>query len=1034
MSGHPDEGDGGVPPWFALAAAGQPPSDRALLGLPETGDLRSEQVEGALVRRGEDIARHALAGSFEAKRLAQLLVLAADRLQAEIARSGRGPLHPAAARRLAARMRASASQAAPVVRPAAVEKTAGIKVGSGLTAADLTEFDRMALALLVVSGGWNGKSARRLAMVADEHGISVKDLERIVLGLTAFLAEGEGLRAAMGEVGESAKSAWLDAPRENRADAAEGAVERVFHRINTVLRDEVAGDTRGSRLRLIGVFAIFGLSWLIALGLVFFGGGEDGAGGGTSSGELAPIAPPSAAVEPTSPAAASDVDANGKPVAPIAALAAPAKFPRPPGFRPSPTPEAIRFAASEGGRWVSELGVAAQDLGAMRGRLDDSSASRALLARVQDALARLSDVWPVDREIRSQGIAEFKVLARAARDKESLRRLMELPPGGPADRARAVAAAAPVWQRLWRNAFGAGCLASVACDPLQPPEVAAAAREELRLRTIAIPKGKVADGFGVVASEILAAEMPRLAEQIALGTVSLDDIARWHEAAMAASPSPEMRARTLVAAVDAMLRAPGALDKPGPFVDALAFFIQSLDFSGRGIEAEPLREALPKWLVDRQIPPTRIWVFTSLLDANPGVAWYGPDLVLATNADAAARAALAEKVGAAFPRIVATAAGEALLVEKAELDAWTALADEIRRTSPGIASERLRDAAIAMALLKVYRAFESGEDKAIRDAFTRLRQLHARSSQEWRAPAGGIERGLRSGSMDGMFVEQWKASADKKASRLDAVRALRSRPASGDLDPSDARLAVTEALRARRDDERAELAVVLIEQYSNGPTVLQALLDALPSATDTEDARAFVGAMAGATVAGRDWIAEARIALLRKLYLLEESEEAAIDAICAEMAADAQEIADSYGRTSGVLLASQPDRAFAALSDAIRAEAATRYLDEPFPATLEELERRRAGSRAVAEGVMQRMAAETRSMLDHAAILVVSRQPALRSKVAELLVAARRGRGDGRAASAQIELDLETLVAILAEGLSPKPTDRATRGQDGGGS
>ena len=83
---------------------------------------------------------------------------------------------------------------------------------------------------------------------------------------------------------------------------------------------------------------------------------------------------------------------------------------------------------------------------------------------------------------------------------------------------------------------------------------------------------------------------------------------------------------------------------------------------------------------------------------------------------------------------------------------------------------------------------------------------------------------------------------------------------------------------------------------------------------------------------------------------------------------------------------------------------------------------------------MQRMAAETRSMLDHAAILVVSRQPALKPKVAALLAEARRGRGDGRAASAQIELDLETLLAVLGEGMSPKPTDRARRGQDGGGS
>ncbi|MFM2164891.1 MAG: hypothetical protein RL325_1328, partial [Planctomycetota bacterium] len=802
-----------------------------------------------------------------------------------------------------------------------------------------------------------------------------------------------------------------------------------------------AGDTRGSRYRLAAVFAGFALSWLGVLAYLFFGGSGDKAGDAPQPIMPAPVVADSgstAASASDGAAPKGDVDANGKPVAPIAALAAPAKFPRPPGFNPTPTPEAVRNAASEGGRWVSELSLAAQDLGTQQGRLDGSERSKAITARVFESLGRLSQVWPADRELRSQSIAEFKSLARAARDKESLRQLMELFPGGAADRDRGVAAPAAVWQRLWRNAYGAGALAAIACDPLQPPEVAAAAREEMRLRNIALPRDsagrKVSDGFGVVASEMLAAEMPKLSERLALGTVTLEDFARWHEAAMAATPSPEMRARTLVAAVDALLRAPGALDKPGPFVDALAFMIQSLDFGGRGPEAEPLREALPRWITDRQIPPTRIWVFTSLLDANLAIAWFGPDLVLATNADAPTRAALAEKVGAAFPRILATAAGEALLVEKAELDEWRNLSEEIRRSSPATASERLRDAAIAVALMKAHRAFESGDDKAIRGAMQRVRQVYGRSSQDWRAPTGGVERGLQSSAVDGAFVEEWRGGADRKTARLDAVRALRSRPASGDLGARDARLAVSEALRARRDDERAELAVVLIEQYSNGPTVLEALLDALPSASDSEDARAFVGAMAGATVAGRDWIAEARLAILRKLYSIQESDEAAIDAICAEMAADAQEIADSYGRTSGVLLASQPDRAFTALSDAIRAEAATRYLSEPFPATLDELERRRAGSRAVADGVMQRMAAETRSMLDHAAILVVSRQPALKPKVAALLAEARRGRGDGRAASAQIELDLETLLAVLGEGMSPKPTDRARRGQDGGGS
>ena len=85
------------------------PDDRTLLGLPAEGPLKSGQVEAALEARADTIARHPLAGSAEARRLVAQLELAADRLQAEIALAGKGPLHPTAARRAAARMRASAA-------------------------------------------------------------------------------------------------------------------------------------------------------------------------------------------------------------------------------------------------------------------------------------------------------------------------------------------------------------------------------------------------------------------------------------------------------------------------------------------------------------------------------------------------------------------------------------------------------------------------------------------------------------------------------------------------------------------------------------------------------------------------------------------------------------------------------------------------------------------------------------------------------------------------------------------------------------
>ena len=1021
-----------------LGLDGARPDDRALLALPAGEPLKSGQIEAALERRADEVARHPLAGSLEAKRLMQHLELAADRLQAEIALAGKGPLHPAAARRAANRVRAAvpgasgsgAAGAAPA-RPAVVAPSALSRPGTGLTADDLTEFDRVALAVLVVSGGWNATSAKRLAIIAEDFNVSVADLERVVLGLTAFLSQGEGLRGAMGEVGETARSSWMTAPHMSRADAAEGAVERVFTRINDVLRDEVGGGTAASQMRLTVIFALFALSWIAGLGWLFFsGGGGDANDGAQGGGAPAVVADGGSGARPDATAgsgAASggrgDVDANGKATGPIAALAAPAKFPRPPGFVPAPTPAAVAESASGAAAWVADLEEATRALAAAKGRIDNSADATRAVALAQGALSAAADAWPAAGGYRTDAVRAFGLFARTAQGADAVRRAMQIVPGSTADLARP---ATPSWQREWRQAFGAGVLASVALDATQSPELASAAREEMRQRTIPIPRGRTADPFASAAVEALAAASPRLAEQVVFGSATLEDVARWNEAVLGASSTPALRIGALLRAIDAVLRAPGALDQPGPIVDTLAFLIRSLDFTGRGAEAEPVRNALSAWILDKNIPPTRIWVFTSLLDADLGIAWYGPDLVLATNADDAARSALAESVDRAFPRMTSTTVGEAIAVDEGQLARWREGLGELQEMSAENQPERLRNAAAALAFARVVRGYERGDEKLAKAGDAAMRDILGREPQEWIASPGGMRAGLpASGVSDGSFVDEWSARRDA-ASRLEAVRSLRARPAAGDLGPRDARLAAVEALRGNQAEVRTELARVLIDKYSNGRDVLRALLDALADGGGSDDARIFVGAMTGATVAGRDWISEGRRAILDKLYQLDDSFENAVDATCAEIASEAAALAAAYGKGVGLTVnAARPDRSLSALADAMRGEAATRFLAEPFPATIEEIERQRTARRSLATGVAQRMAAETPAIVDYAAMLVVARQPALQSKVQESLAAARRARTTAQSASEQVAADLAAMLVILGEGLAPKATERS---------
>ncbi len=998
------------------------PDDRTLLGLPAGVTLKSGQIEAALEARIDTIARHPLSTSAEARRLMAQLELAADRLQAEIALAGKGPLHPAAARRAAARMRARETAAAQqqAAKPAVVAPTAIARPGIGLSSNDLTEFDRVALAVLVVSGGWNAMSAKRLATIAEEYGVSVADLEKVVLGLTEFLSSGAGMREAMGDVGDSARASFMASPRMSRTDAAEGAVERVFTRINDVLRDEVGGGTKASQFRLTIIFGAFALSWILALGWLFFGGsGEEKPAEKPATDASADAQAKAQAPEP----ARGDVDANGKAVAPIAALAAPAKFPRPPGFLPSKTPPAVAEGASAAAVWVGDLEEATRALTAAKGRLDASADATRAESLARNALSRAADAWPAAGGYRGDTVRSFGAFARTAQGADSLRKAMQLVPGSVADLAQR---AIPAWQREWRLAFGAGTLASVALDGTQSPEVASAAREELRQRSVPIPRGKVADPFGAAAVAWLSAAMPRIAEQVALGSGNLEDIARWNEAVVAASASPRMKIDAYIAAIDAVLRAPGALDQAGPVVDTLAFCIRALDFTGRGAESEAVRNALSAWILDKNIPPTRIWVFTSLLDADLGIAWYGPDLVLATNADDAARATLAERVDAAFPRVTATAVGEAILVEETQLSAWKAAVEKQKALPVENEVERLRNAASALALLRAARAFEKSDQKMEKAGFAAADDLIKREPKEWIAPPGGARPGApATGISDGTFVNEWMSRRDVE-SRLDAVRALRSRPASGDLGPQDARLAAVEALRGSQADVRAELGRVLSDKYANGREVLRAVLDALADGGGSEDGRLFIAAISGATVAGRDWVSEARRAILEKIYALDDSVENAVDATSSEIASQGIALAAAFGKGDGLVVApTRPDRAIAAACDALRAEAATRFLAEPFPASINEIERQRTARRSLAIGLTQRMAAETPSMIEYAAMLVASRQPALQSKLTEILANARRARASASTASEQVASDMLAVIAVFNEGIAPKATERS---------
>jgi len=1008
------------------------PSSRVLLGLPEVtssdaaSTLKSGQIEAALERRADEIARHPLSNAPEARRLLAQLELAADQLQAEIALLGKGPLHPTAARRAARRLQENAARVD--AKPAVVAPSAIRRTGSGLTADDLTDFDRLALALLVVSGGWNAKSAKRLATVAGDHGVSVDDLDRVVKGLTQFLSEGEGLRGTMGDVGSQARSAWLTSPATTtRTDAAEGAVERVLGRINDVIRDEISSGSTGSQARLAIIFGGVALAWIAALAWLFFAPGPsvgplDGSETSTNGSSSTSSASSVLASGEGAATRGGAVGANGQAIAPVDALATPAKFPRAPGFVPKAIPLSIIEVASSGAVWIGDVEQATRFIRGEKGKIDDPT-----IAIITDALSSASEAWPAAGAYRAELVRVIGSLARETRGAESLRRLMQAIPGTVADVNRA--GLAP-WQRMWRGSFGAGVLASIALDTAQTPEVAAAAREEMRTRSIAIPRGQVADAFGTGAVSFLAVSAKSLCDDMAIGMITgLEDASRWVQAVDAAATSPVLRARAANAAIDSALRCPGALDQPGPLVDFLAYSIHMLDYSGRGADAELVRNALSSWIIEVGIPPSRIWVLTSLLDADLGIAWYGPDLVLATNADTAARAQLAERVIAAFPKVGVTSVGEAVLVEKKALESWQKNVALLKALTGTDEAERLRNAAAALAAARVARGFELGDAKVAKAAMEDMVKLMQREATEWNASPTGERVGLpAAGVGDGEFAAQWLAVGRDVQRRIDLIRSLSARPGSGDLGPIDARVLATEALRGNQVEVRQAATALIIDRYANGREMLRALVDGLETGVSASAGAEFLSGLLSVTIGGSDWQAEARTRLIERIFVIEDSRDHAVDAAVAEMTAMASALMSRYGRADGaaVTTGGRADRVLAALADVMRDDAAAKFLAMPFPSSIEEIERLRGARRSFAQSITQRMAAETPAVVDYAAMTIAARQPALQSKISEILAAARRTRSTAQSASAQVADDLFALIEILAQGLAPEASERAT--------
>ncbi|MDZ4831455.1 MAG: hypothetical protein SGJ09_14810 [Phycisphaerae bacterium] len=929
--------------------AGAPP--RRLLGLPE-GELTVELIDAALERQRRRVARHPAAREAGAQRLVHDLAAAADMLRATA-------VNESARRGEVSSDRASAN--------------GGIQ---------LTGFDREVLSTLVGSGGWNHESRSRLLAIAAAHGVGGPGLMKVLAGLAAALRSG-----ALRPYDAPARSAIAELAPWRPSEPSR--LTLAFEQLDEALAREVAGDTPGRLLRLVLFFvaiAIVGAYFLVAA--------------------LQPS--PVSKVAPQTPivAAAEAARNAAPPVAPAVRIerpgvTTPVRWATPPNLRGAAPPDDARAALREVTNGASELAVLARKV-----QVEANRPSEAVFRTWEQIQSAYGRCWPLlDPVARTAAIEASVAVLRPVQADEVAARFLTAWAVDP------VVLGDPLGS--WRGAWAAGLLGEVAARPSSPDAVAAQAIDRLEAM---VARRSLLKGRGTTVYEGAAGGwLDKAAQTMSASATDPSDFAdrweRWFEAQQAVRSGATLQAAWLDA-IGAVLAGGLAISESGPGSDLLGRLVGLADWTDRAVDQRRARDAMTVWFTEPSLASSRLWTLTSLLDLSYDAAWFVPEFVCDPLAALPDRGKLLERILAAWPLPTGIAAtGGGIVVDSKSLERWRGLVERVDTLASATTSDRLLAAVLFARLNTAAQAFASGdEDLARADMVEIERELSAPRDRR----AVGVAAAGRTSGTDGEFSAEYEAAGRDESKRRDALRSLRSRPAAGDLGPRDAELLVNEALRGTPSEIRGLAQEILAERYADGTTITQVLLEQLagsPMSDATIDMIERVTREKFSPARGVELTRLVRLALVRKLLAFESSAARAEDALVRDFAAAYVERSRLFrigfeDPPSDIAASAMVSR----FADQWRVKAGSIFLADPFPAPLEELDRRRGVRRRLVEGEVQSCVAEQASLVDLMVAVAVADKPGLRQRMSAILqeVADRRGR-----AGSVVEQVLESERAIV---------------------
>ncbi len=856
---------------------------------------------------------------------------------------------------------------------------------------NLTPFDRMVLAVLVASGGWNARSRTQLVALASAWGVTVQGLMRVVKGLSEYGQSG-GARLGVQEITSGQSMSNYLPPASTGYSSSPALLDRLTESLSTELKRENAWPT----IKLSLIFGVITLAaCIIGVRLAFV-----------------PTKTATPPVDPTPPRA---VENSSRPVPvpppPPEQKERLATFPKTPTFLGNAVPPDALAAVSQ--------------FAALPGFLDESARkltvedvpSEVVFRHWEITINTIGAGWFLGDVSTRNKIEEklFEAL-RSAGDRPTVSdRLLGyfLPQGSTTE---------PL--DIWRGAWKVGTLARISearSIVSLPPVVVEKARALLRTQ---VPEIVHEDAtFETAARHWLNLLIPQIIATMEIDQQTYDRWELWLAAQRGLGRGDENDA-AIMNALTAVLETDTDLARPGPTSDVLGRLIAIALENPSDIVKQKMLELFDT----EKITARDLWVLTSMLATSDAARWFPDRLVLPELADQRHRWRIRDEVATVWPAsnrgsgADAIAQGRPILVDEKVAARWSGMLESALDETPAahpaeimrqiVGACRLNEAAEALAGQNPIHADRVLDELRVLPPGPTNPVNVGPSINRGRTTTPGAPSGI-----DGEWTRAYQDIGRNPEQRIQQLQLLRV-GTGGDLGLLDSETLVKEAYRGQPQEVRTA-AQEIVSRFSAGPNMSMAMLDQFGDAPTTDVISRVVQEFTGQTLpavrstVGVSWIIAARLALLKHALDLQPTTGDQVDD-------QADQLVDSYLMRLALLkrearpsmVARSPQDAARLLAESVLNRAQMAIVVSPAPDSLPGLQRRRATRLRLADGVTQTFIAQQLTVLDGLVYLLVAEQPPKRSAALELLRKSADVRSDAATALEQA-LHVERSIARM---------------------